>query len=55
MNDQDAVTYMTEYIKGLEQEALRNKLILGAQSRSNIVSTILNELEKVVANENQQD
>lgn len=55
MNDQEAVTYMTEYIRELEQTALRNRLISGSQSKSSIVNSILGELEKVVTDEDQQN
>lgn len=55
MNDQEAVAHMTEYIRELEQTALRNKLISGAQSKSRIVNSILGELEKVVTDEDQQN
>lgn len=55
MNDQEAVAHMTVYIRNLEEIALRNKLLSGAQSKSSIVNSILSELEKVVANEDQQD
>ena len=50
MNDQEAVAHMTEYIRELEQTALRNKLISGTQSKSSIVNSILGELEKADRN-----
>lgn len=55
MNDQEVVAHMTEYIRELEQTALRNKLISGTQSKSSIVNSILGELEKVVTDEDQQN
>ena len=52
MNEQNVVQHMIAFIEEKERQAQSNKILSGSQSKSDIVKSILDELERVTTNEN---
>lgn len=48
----DVVKHMTEYIEDKERENQANKIASESQAKTDIVKNILNELERVMKDEN---
>lgn len=52
MNEQEIVEYMIDFIEQKERQIASNKLASTAQGKGDAVKAILDELERVTANEN---
>ena len=51
MNEQNTVQHMITFIEEKERQAQRNKFLSATQNKSDIVKSILDELERVTTNE----
>lgn len=52
MNEQEIVQHMIAFIENKEKQVQNNKLVSVAQSKSDVVKSIMDELERVTS-ENQ--
>jgi hypothetical protein len=53
MNDQNVVQHMITFIEDKERQVQSSKFSSATQNKSDIVKSILDELESVTTNENQ--
>lgn len=51
MNEQNTVQHMITFIEEKERQAQSNKFLSATQNKSDIVKSILDELERVTTNE----
>lgn len=52
MNEQEIIQHMIEFVEAKERQIQTNKLASATQSKSDVVKSILDELERVSTNEN---
>ena len=52
MNNQEIVDHMVDFVTSKEQQYQNNKLVSDSQIRSDMVKSILDELERAITNEN---
>lgn len=55
MNNSKIVEHLIKFIEDKEHQLQINKMINDSQAKSDIVKSILDELESEVANENKED
>ena len=51
MNEENAVKHMIKFVEEKERQAQSNKILSATQNKSDIVKSILDELERVTTNE----
>lgn len=55
MNEQETTTHMIRFIEEKERQLQINKTLADPQAKGDVVKAILDELERVMPNEDQQN
>ncbi|USF28187.1 hypothetical protein N510_003146 [Firmicutes bacterium ASF500] len=55
MNEQETAAHMIRFIEEKERQLQINKMLADPQAKGDVVKAILDELERVIPNEDQQN